>query len=59
MSFLIIEVTSEKALELQLTCESCHKMTFSRFDPFAYAFQGTIFDIYFQEVLLDSDLGGM
>ena len=34
-SSLAIEVSSEKALELQLTCESHHKMTFSEFDSFA------------------------
>ena len=46
MGSLAIEISSEKALELQLTCESCHKMTFSKFDSFTCAFQGTIFDNY-------------
>ena len=45
MSSLAIKVSSEKALELQLTCASHHKMTFSKFKSFACAFQGTIFDI--------------
>ena len=45
MSSLAIEVSSEKALELQLTCKSLHKVTFSKFESFACAFQRTIFDI--------------
>ena len=42
---LATKVSSEKALELQLTCETCHMMIFSKFGSFACAFQGTIFDI--------------
>ena len=45
MSSLAIKVSLEKALELQVTCESCHKTTFSMFESFAFEFQGTIFDI--------------
>ena len=35
MSSLATEVSFEKALELQLTCESLHMMTFSKFESFA------------------------
>ena len=33
---LAIEVSSEKALELQLTCEIHHKTTFSKSDSFVH-----------------------
>ena len=46
MSSLAIEVSSEKALELQFTCESHHKVTFLNLDSFACALQRTIFDIH-------------
>ena len=50
-SFLAIKVSSEKALEYQLTCESFHKTTFLKFDSFACAFQGAIFDILLGECM--------
>ena len=45
MSSLAVEVSSEKPLELQLTCESHHETIFSEFESFGFVFQGTIFDI--------------
>ena len=39
------KVSLEKALELQLTCETCHIMFFSKSGSFACAIQGTTFDI--------------
>ena len=34
-----------ESLRAPFTCKSSHKMTFSKFDSFACAFQGTIFEI--------------
>ena len=45
MSSLTLEISSKKASKLQLTRESHHKMTVSKFDSFACSFQGTAFDI--------------
>ena len=57
MSSLVIKVSPEKAMELQLNCENHHKKIFSKFESFACAFQGTITDtsVTFRKVLLDSD----
>ena len=44
-SSLAIKISSEIALKLQLTSESCYKQTFSKFESIACTFQGTIFDI--------------
>ena len=54
MSSLTTKVSSEKALQLQLTCESQHKTTLSKFESFACIFQGTIFNILvFKTKILD------
>ena len=42
---LATDVSSKKALVLQLTCESQHKTIFYRFDLLACTFQGTAIDI--------------
>ena len=44
-------------MEFQLNCENHHKTTFSKFESFDCAFQGTITDtsVTFWKVLLDSD----
>ena len=57
MSSLVIKISSEKAMELQLNCENHHKTTFSKFESFGCAFQGAITDtsVTFRKVLLDSD----
>ena len=44
-SSLAINISSEIALELQLTSESCDKQSFSKFEPIACTSQGTSFDI--------------
>ena len=36
LASLVIEVSSDKALVLQLTCENCYKLTSSKFESFHY-----------------------
>ena len=57
MSSLSIKVSSEKALDCSILARATIS-DFWKFEPFACAFQGTIFDIYYQtvrNVSLESD----
>ena len=53
-SCLAVEISSEKALKLQLTCESHHKMITTEFDSCFCMFQSILLNI--SNSFLDSDL---
>ena len=53
-SCLAIEVPLEKILEIQLTCVTHHKMTFSKFDSFDHVFQGIFFYIMYRRLSLET-----